>query len=209
MKQFHRLKFLITIFLLFACITPYVSAFTVSSININPQGYQAAGTPVTVSSAIDFSPEGNETFPSAGELQMSTNLVDAHWVPVLVLNGVETSLPQKTGGSLIFPGWYLSYPSTERVQLKVTLTGTIPMSPSPSQNFLKIQEVDSDKNVVSTAHVDMPATPVTTLSTPTKPMTKTIFTPIPTETPTQKSPIGIEVGIIAIIGAAFLVLKQK
>jgi hypothetical protein len=209
MKQFHRLRFLLAIFLLFACITPYVSAFTVSSININPQGYQAAGTPMTVNSAIDFSSEGTETFPSASELHMSTNLVDPHWVPVLVLNGVETHLQQKTGGSLIFPGWYFSYPSTERVQLKVTLKGNIPMNPSPSQNFLKIQEVDSGNNIVSTAHVDMPATPITTLSTPTKPTTTKIFTPIPTDTTTQKSPIGIEAGIIAIIGAALLVLKQK
>ena len=209
MKQFHRLRFLLATFLLFACITPHVAAFTVSSMNINPLGYQAAGTPMTVNSVIVFSSEGTETFPSASELHMSTNLVDAHWVPVLVLNGVETNLTQKNGGSLIFPGWYFSYPSTEKVQLKVTLTGNIPVNPSPSQNFLKIQEVDSNNTVVSTAHVDMSATPVTTVSTPTKPTTKKTFTPLPTDTPTQKSPTGIEAGIIAIMGAAFLVLKQK
>jgi len=72
-----------------------VSAFTVSSITVNPPGELAAGTPVTIDLIIDFPSWGTETFPSDSELQLSTNLNDAHWVPALVLNGVKTNLLKK------------------------------------------------------------------------------------------------------------------
>jgi hypothetical protein len=141
---------------------------------------------------------------------MSTNLVDPRWVPVLVLDGVETNVSQKTGESLIISGWYLSYPSTQEVQVKVTVTGTMPANPSSNLHFLKIQEVDFRYSVVSTTRVEMSASPNTTLFSPTKiPARETIFIPQPTETPTQRSPVGIEAGIIATMGAAFLVIKRK
>ncbi len=164
MKEFHRLPFLIAFFLFFTCIMPYISAFSVSSVIINPPGYQAAGTPVTLNTVIDFSQGENETFSSSSELQLSTDLVDTHWVPLLVLDGVETHLSQKNGELMTLPGWYLSYPSTQNVQVKVKLTGNFPANPSPGLNFLKIQETDFSYRVVSTAHVEMPAKPVTTFS---------------------------------------------
>jgi hypothetical protein len=213
MKRFHRLRFFLAVLLLFACITPYVSAFTVSSTNVDPRGSQAPGTPMTVNAVIDFSQGGTETFPSESELQMRTNLDDPVWVPVLVVDGVETHLLEKTGESLIIQGWYLAYPSRQNVQLRVTVTGNMPANPSPNLNFLKIREVDSSDNVVLTARVEMPEAPVitlSTLSTPTKKSaTKKIFTPIPIDTPTQESPLGTGAGIIAITGAALLVIRRR
>jgi len=208
MDRFHKHRILLAAFFLFASITPCVSAFTLSSVDVTPPGYQAAGTPMTVSSQIVFSPEGTETFPQASGLKMNTDLVDPYWVPVLVLNGVETTLPRKSGGSLLLPGSYLSYPSTQNVQLKVTVTGKIPVDASSDRVFLKIQEIDAGDTIVSSAHVAMPPTLVTTVSTP-KPSIKKTFTPLPTDTPTQKSPVGIETGILAILCAAFLILKQE
>lgn len=49
-------------------------------------------------------------------------------------------------------------------------------------------------------------TPIPTLSPTTN---VTVPTPWPTDTPTQPSPLGIEIGIIAIIGAALLIMKRK
>ena len=209
MKPFHRFTCFLAVFLLFTAMTPCVSAFTISSVKVDPQGYQAAGTPMTVSFTIDFSSEGNETFPFADELLMGTNLVDARWVPVLVLNGAETSLPSKNGNGLVLPGWYMSYPSTEHVQVRGTLTGIMPADSSTDRNFLKVLEVDSGSAVVSKAFLEMPEPPVTTLSTPTKkPVTKTL-TPLPAGTTTQQSSPGIAAGIIATCGAALLVIRKK
>ena len=57
--------------------------------------------------------------------------------------------------------------------------------------------------------------PITSIYTPTSSRTPTStftlkkFTPWPTDTPTQPSPFGAEIGIIATIGAALLVMKRK
>ena len=104
MKPFHRFTCLLAVFLLFAAMTPCVSAFTLSSVKVDPQGSQPAGTPMTVTFTIAFSSKSNLTFPAANELLLNTNLVNAQWVPVLVLNGMETSLPSKKGNGLILPG---------------------------------------------------------------------------------------------------------
>jgi len=214
MRPFHRFISFLAIFLLFAAITPCVSAFTISSVKVDPDGYQAAGTPVNLSFAIDFASTGNETFLTSDELQMSTNLVNPRWTPVLMLNGMETSLPSKNGNVMILPGWYLSYPSTERVQVRVKLTGTMPADSVTDRNFLKIQELDSGSAIVSTASLGMPDLPVTTRSAPLqktttkKPATKTP-TPVPVQTSTQKSPLWIGAGIAATCGAALLFTRKK
>jgi hypothetical protein len=209
MRPFHRVTCFLAVFLLFAAITPCVSAFSLASVKVDPQGYQAAGTPMTVTFTIDFSSKTNETFPSAGEMLMSTNLADARWVPALVLNGVETSIPSKNGNGLVLPGWYVSYPSTQRVQLSGTLTGTMPAGSAADQYFLKVQQVDSGSAIISSAEVKMPAPPVTTLTTATKkPVTKTT-TPVPVATTTQKSSPGIGAGILAACGAALLFIGKK
>jgi len=208
MMQFPKLRICLAILLLFSCLMFSVSAFTVASIYVTPRGEQPAGTSMTVTAAIDFSsPGGKETFPAANELQMSTGLADAHWFPVLVIDGVKTNLSEQSGSVLILPGWYLSYPSKQTAQVLLTLTGTIPKNRSPGQDILQVQELDSGARVVSTAHVELPAAPV--LTNAEKTPTKKIFTPIPTDTPARQSPLGAECGLIAIPGALLLGIKRR
>lgn len=206
MKQFPKPEVLLAVFLLFSGLTLSVSAFTVASVYVIPRGEQPAGTPVTVNAAIDFSSPGKETFPAANELQMSTDLADPHWFPVLVVDGVKTNLTEQSGEMLILPGWYLSYPAKQTAQVRVTLTGKIPTNRQPGQDILKVQELDSGTRVVSTAHVEMPADPVLTATQKTA--TPTIFTPIPADTPTPQSPLGAGCGIIAILGALLHGIKR-
>ena len=61
---------------------------------------------------------------------------------------------------------------------------------------------------VTTATVTAPKTTVTTVKTTAKSTVKAP-TPWPTTTPTQASPLGIEIGIIATIGAVLLVMWRK
>jgi hypothetical protein len=214
MKQFQRFRIFLAFFLLLACSMPCVSAFTVSSFTRDPPGYQAPGSPVTVDFAIDFSPQDSVTFPSSGELQMNTDLIGARWVPVLVLDGVETQLGPENGGSLVISGWYLSYPSTQHMQVLVKLSGNVPADLSRTHDLVRIQELDLTYRVVASARVELSQDPGMTLSTPTKkpvikPTTMKIFTPYPADTPTPESPAGIETGIIATVGAALLLIKRK
>jgi hypothetical protein len=211
MKNFPGPGTFLAFFLLLACITTGVSAFTLSSVNVTPRGEQAAGTPLTVSGVIDFPAAGTDTFPSDHELRMNTDLLNPRWAPVLVLDGVETNLLQESRESLTIAGYYLSYPPGQTVQVRVTLTGNLPDDVSPGRDLLKVQELDSDKNIVKTARLDMPAAPApTTLPAPTKkPTTKKTFTPIPTGTTTPASPAGTCAGVLAITGAAFLMMRRR
>lgn len=207
MKQFPKLEVFLAFFLFFSCIALPVSAFTVASIYVTPRGDQPAGTSMNVNATIDFSSPGSETFPAANELQMSTSLADPHWFPVLVIDGVKTNLSEQSGSTLVLPGWYLSYPSKQTAQVRVTITGTIPSNRSPGQDILKVQELDSGFHVVSTAHVEMPAAPV--LTPGKKTATPRIFTPLPVDTPTRQSSLGIGCGIIAILGALLPGIKLR
>jgi hypothetical protein len=215
MKSFHRLTIVLTLSLVFACLTAGVSAFTLSSVNVSPRGGQAAGTPMTVSAVIDFPSTGTDSFPSDNELRLSTDLLNPRWAPVLVLDGREAGLLQESRESLTISGYYLSYPPGQTVQVRVTLTGNLPEDVSPGRDLLSVQDLDPGKNIVKTARLDLPATPEPAQPAPAKPPeakispAKKIFTPIPIDTTTPASPAGAWAGIIATTGAALLVLRRR
>lgn len=149
--------FLITISLIF-CINA-VSAFAVSSITVDPSGSLTPNTPVIVSFRVEFSASGDETFPSANELQMSTDLEKAKWTYSLVLDGVDAVQPANTGRMLSVSGWVLSYPSAVEEVLKVTLEGTTPtVSVTTNKTLIKVQEVDSHNNVITSTVVERTTT---------------------------------------------------
>jgi len=171
---------------------------------------------MTVTFVIDFPNKGaNVTFLQDHEMQMSTDLTQASWEPVMVLDGMTTRMDPTAGHSMTFSGWYLSYPSYQDLQLRMTVKGTIPGTPSPGMSILKIEEADTAKNIVSTAQVAMPESPVMSVSvlstqtTPTKkPTTMKVFTSYPTD-PTPASPAGSGLAVIALGCTALLVMKRR
>ena len=213
MKNFPLLGIFFAIFLLLSGVTTGVTAFTLSSVNVSPRGEQAAGTPLTVSAVIDFPASGTDTFPSNNELRLSTDLLNPRWAPVLELDGTETGLPRESRESLTIAGYYLSFPPGQTVQVRVNLTGILPEDVSPGRDLLNVQELDSGKNIVKTARLDLPAIPATTLPVTIpatkKPTIKKTFTPIPADTTTPASPAATGAGIIAITGAALLVMRRR
>jgi hypothetical protein len=203
--------------ILLACLlvigmVPVVSAFTLTSITVTPQGNQPPGTPLTVNAVIDFPAEGGQSFSAADELRLSTDLLNPRWTPVLVLDGTETSLPDGNDASLAIAGDYLSYPASQDMRLRVKLTGTIRAYPVPGQNLLNVQETDANRRVVSSARVAMPETPVPVITGSVwtrKPTTKVVFTPIETAPPTQASPFGTGAGILALFIVALHVVRRR
>jgi hypothetical protein len=125
-------------------------SFEVDSIAVDPAGDLASGTPVTVSFRVNFSETGNETFPSADELQMSTGLENPRWATVLVLDGVENPQPDFTGRVLSLSGWVLSYRPSNAEWLKVTLSGTAPrVTSSANVTLFTVTELDSAGNRIA------------------------------------------------------------
>lgn len=147
---------LIAVSLIF-CIQA-VSAFAVSSITVDPSGSLTPGTPVIVSFSVDLSGAGDATFVSGNELQMSTDLDSSKWSYSLVLDGVVAEQPANTGRVLSVSGWVLSYPSSMEESLRVTLEGNTPtVSQTTNKTLIKIQEVDSHNNIITSTVVERTA----------------------------------------------------
>lgn len=123
---------------------PASAVLNVTSVSKTPGGVLSSGTPVTLSYKILFSASGGETFPSGDELVMETDLDDAKWQWSLILDGVENPRPMASGKTLSLPGFELSYPSSVKQSMKVTLQGTIPSSKKPL--VIKIYEIDSQNH---------------------------------------------------------------
>jgi len=133
-----------------------VSAFSVSTVTIDPSGNLLPGTPVTVSYKIDFAGDGTNTFPPDDSLQMITDLETPKWTWTLLLNGVENPRPQDGGRMLELGGWDLSYP-TKNVEesIRVTLEGKSPtVTATSNKTIIKLQETDSRGAVISSSVVE-------------------------------------------------------
>ena len=134
---------------------PVVSAFSVSSINIDPTGSLTPGTSVLISYKLDFSASGGETFPSGSELQMATDLESAKWSYTLILDGVENPRPSESGRMLTLSGWEIAYPDSVDEQISVTLEGKVPsVDKTVNKTLIKIQEVDKNNNVITSSVVE-------------------------------------------------------
>jgi hypothetical protein len=166
MKGFTK-WIIIAVSLLF-CIHA-VTAFAVSSITVDPSGSLTPGTPVIVTFKVDFSPSGEETFPSANELQMSTDLDKPSWAYSLVLDGVDAVQPSNTGRVLSVSGWVLSYPASVEEAMKVTLQGTAPtVGQTTNKTMIKLAEYDSHNNIISSTVVERTAVIVNIAEVQTK-----------------------------------------
>ncbi len=150
-------KWIIIVLSLIFCVHAG-SAFAVSSITVDPSGSLVPNTPVIVSFKIDFSASGDETFASGNELQMVTDLDSPRWTYTLILDGVETPQPSNSGRVLAVSGWILSYPSSMEESMRVTVEGTAPtVQQTTNKTMIKIQEVDSHNNILTSTMVERTA----------------------------------------------------
>jgi len=152
MKGFNKWVLIAVSFLL--CVQA-VSAFTVSSVNIDPSGALTPGTPVTVSYKVDFQSSGSTTFSSSNDLQMSTDLEKPKWTYTILLDGVENPRQPTGGKSLTITGFELSYKSGVEESLRVTLEGTTPtVDKTTDKTIVKIQEIDSGNSPITSSIVE-------------------------------------------------------
>ena len=147
---------------LFLCI-PAVSAFSVQGMTIDPAGSLTPNTPVTVSFKVGFSASGDNTFPSGGDLTMSTELTNPKWTYTLILDGVENPRNPVGGKTLDLSGFELSYPSKVDESIRVTLEGTAPTVDMTMEKILvNIKESDSNGNTVESSMVNKTALVINT-----------------------------------------------
>jgi hypothetical protein len=148
------IKWIILSAILIFCI-PMVSAFTVSSVSVEPSGSLVPGDSVIVSYKLQFPASGGETFPSGSELQMSTDLEGAKWTWVLVLDTIDNPRPSAAGRMLSLSGFELSYPAAVDQAVRVTMEGKVPtVDKTTNKTIIRIQEVDANGNIVTSSKVE-------------------------------------------------------
>jgi hypothetical protein len=144
------------ILVLTICMVAGVTASTmVGNIGITPSSDLISGeTKVSVSFVVDFAASGGETFGNQDTLSMSTDLTDAHWTPVLIIDGVENQRPEEVGGNMAISGWELSYPGDRDLMLKVNMEGTAPVvSTSQNKTILKVATLNAKNGLVAGSDV--------------------------------------------------------
>ena len=125
------------------------AAVTVSNPVINPAGDLTAGANVSTSFKIDMTPSGTDTFPKGNTLQVFTDLNNAKWTVTMIKDGVEQPVPQEFGRSVYLSGWVLSYPSSIKESLRISLEGSVPsVTKSMNKTIVLVQELDGNNAVI-------------------------------------------------------------
>jgi len=160
MKGFNKWVLITVAFLL--CIQA-VSAFTVSSITVDPSGSLTPGTPVTVSYKVDLQSTGSTTFSSSNDLQMTTDLEKPQWTYTILLDGIENPRQPTGGRTLTITGFELSYKSGVEESVRVTMTGTAPnVDKTTEKTIIKIGEYDSGNSLITSTMVERKASVINT-----------------------------------------------
>jgi uncharacterized coiled-coil protein SlyX len=128
--------------------TGVASAFSVSSISIDPSGSLTPSTPVTVS----FKIENSGVFPADRELQMFTDLDKPKWTYTIIVNGKENLRPVIGGRTLAISGFELNYGASDVMSVRVTLEGVAPLvTQTSTKTMIRVTEYDGNgKPIIST-----------------------------------------------------------
>jgi len=140
-----EMKWTVLILFLIVCIQT-VSAFSVSSVSIDPSGSLTPATPVTASFRIDLP----GVFPSDSEIQMFTELDKPMWTYTVIVNGIENLNPVETGRTVTISGFVLNYKTSDEVSVRVSLEGVAPaVTQTTNKTIIRVTEYDSNGKAVT------------------------------------------------------------
>jgi hypothetical protein len=152
------MKWTVLILFLIVC-TQTVSAFSVSSVSIDPSGSLTSPTPVTASFKIEFP----GVFPSDSELRLYTDLDKPRWTYTIIVNGIENLNPVEGGRSITITGFVLNYKTSDEVSVRVTLEGVAPaVSETTNKTVVRITEYDTNGKALTSTQVEKTALVINT-----------------------------------------------
>jgi len=156
MKQY--LKWLILTIVLLVCVQG-ASAFTVSSVSIDPSGSLTPGTAVSAAFKIDGAGSGE----NSNDIQLYTDLVSPKWTYTIIVNDIENIRPVVGSKTLTITGFELSYKDDDVVDVRVTLEGTAPTVTSTTEKtIVRVSELNSQGSVVTSSQVEKKSTIINT-----------------------------------------------
>jgi len=138
--------------LLTASLVVSVPALLVpAEVQVNPLNEDLPeGTVVEVSAHIEIIPSGATTFSESHTLTLATDLRDARWQVVVMVDGRQAAVIPQEGSRVFVNGFLLSYPDTRDVEVRALLTGSVPSLPNGSSIMvLRWAELNARSQVVT------------------------------------------------------------
>lgn len=132
-------------------------------------------------------PSGGRTFASGHSLQMETDLLDARWSSVAIVDGYQAAQQSSVGRVAFVNGYALSYPTNRDVAIEIAVQGTVPQVEGGNIILLTVQELDNGGSVVpgSTITIKEPVAAPACLPVPEA---SPVSTPAPEKTTASPSP---------------------
>ncbi|MFA5296500.1 MAG: hypothetical protein WC382_13420 [Methanoregulaceae archaeon] len=145
-------RILLLALLLTASLVVSIPALLVpAEVQVNPPNEDLPeGTVVDLSGYIEIIPSGATTFSESHTLTLSTDLRDARWQVVVMVDGRQAAVIPQEGPRVFVNGFLLSYPDTRDVEVQVRLTGNVASLPAGSSIMvLRWAELNARSQVVT------------------------------------------------------------
>jgi hypothetical protein len=91
-----------------------------------PEDFIPAGDMINASAVIQIIPQGSTTFIEGYTLVLSTDLENARWNAVVMVDSTQAAVIPKDGKFVFINGYLLSYPTNRDVAVSVQIEGTVP-----------------------------------------------------------------------------------
>jgi hypothetical protein len=201
------------VFLLFSLILIVPAAATISlqDVQVTPTGDSIpAGDLVNASAMIQIIPQGPTTFIEGYTLVLSTDLENARWNVVVMVDGTQAAVIPKDGKFVFINGYLLSYPTNRDVAVSVQIEGIVPvLADGTPFRVLQAEELNNqgqsvgDTEQVVVRNVENMGTGTTTSPTAGE---ATVVVTVPVPVTTTKAGISLipVVGGLALVALLFM-----
>jgi hypothetical protein len=192
-------------------ISPAAAFISLGSVQVTPAGDSIpVGDLVNGSAMIQIIPQGPTTFVEGYTLVLSTDLENARWNAVVMVDGTQAAVIPKDGKFVFINGYLLSYPTNRDVAVSVQIEGIVPvLADGTPFRVLQAEELNNqgqsigDTEQVVVRSVENTGTEATASPTAGE---ATVVVTVPVPVTTTKAGISLipVVGGLALVAGVFL-----
>jgi hypothetical protein len=202
---------LVLIILFAILISPAAAFISLGSVQVTPpEDSIPAGSVANALAVIQIIPQGPTTFVEGYTLVLSTDLENARWNVVVMVDGTQAAVIPKDGKFVFINGYLLSYPTNRDVAVSVQVEGDVPsLTHGTPFRVLQAEELNNQgQSVGDTEQVVIRSVENTGTEATASPTTgeTTVVVTVPVPVTTTKAGISLipVVGGIALVAVLFL-----
>jgi hypothetical protein len=194
-------------------ISPAAAFISLGGVQVTPpEDSIPAGDVVNASAVIQIIPQGPTTFIEGYTLVLSTDLENARWNAVVMVDSTQAAVIPGDGKFVFINGYLLSYPTNRDVAVNVQIEGTVPfLADGTPFRVLQAEELNNQGRSVGDSEQVVVRNIIYAGPQPTAPLTDgaaTTVVTVPVPVTTTKAGLSLfpVLGGIALVAA--LVMKK-